>query len=59
MDIAALSTSLSQVSLSQSVGIQVLSMAKSQAEQQGQNLVKLMDTANLNPNLGHSLDIRV
>ncbi|RIX50800.1 putative motility protein [Paenibacillus nanensis] len=58
MDIAALSTSLSSASLSQAVSIRVLSMAKGQAEQQGQSLVQMMN-ASLDPNLGKNLDIRV
>ena len=58
LDIAALSTSLSQASLSQAVGMKVLNLAKGQAEQQGQSLVQMMN-ASLDPNLGKNLDIRV
>ncbi|WP_410771191.1 YjfB family protein [Fontibacillus sp. BL9] len=59
MDIAAASMAMSQVSLSQSVGIQVLSMAKSQAETQGQNLVQMLEQSSVHPNLGKNLDIKV
>ncbi|MBT2293433.1 YjfB family protein [Paenibacillus albidus] len=58
MDIAALSTSLSQISLAQSAGLSVLNIAKNQAETQGQNLAKMLETA-IDPNLGKTLDIRV
>ncbi|MCR2803635.1 YjfB family protein [Paenibacillus soyae] len=58
MDIAAMSTMLSQASLSQAVGIKVLNMAKGQAEQQSQQLVQMMN-ASLDPNLGKNLDLRV
>ncbi|WP_084423218.1 YjfB family protein [Cohnella thermotolerans] len=58
MDIASLSTSMSQSSLSQAVGIKVLAMAKGQMEQQGQNLVQMISQS-LDPNLGRTLDIRV
>ncbi|MFF2909754.1 YjfB family protein [Paenibacillus sp. NPDC057934] len=58
MDIAALSTSMGQVSLAQAVGIQVLSIAKDQAEIQSQNLVQMLEQS-VHPNLGKTLDIRV
>ncbi|MEK3885239.1 YjfB family protein [Paenibacillus sp. PL2-23] len=58
MDIAAMSTALSQASLSQAVGIKVLNMAKGQAEQQSQQFVQMMN-ASLDPNLGKHLDLRV
>ncbi|OUS75349.1 putative motility protein [Paenibacillus sp. MY03] len=58
MDIAAVSMAMSQSSLSQAVNIQVLNMAKGNAELQGQNLVQMMSQS-LDPNLGKSLDIRV
>lgn len=58
MDITALSTSLSQTSLSQAVGIRVLSMAKDQAVQQGNDLVRMMELS-VNPNVGRQLDVKV
>lgn len=59
MDIAAAATVISRTALSQAVGIRVLSMAKSQAETQGQNLVQMLEQSNVNPNLGNKLDIKV
>lgn len=58
MDIAALSISMSQASLSQAVGLRVLSMAKNQANIQGQGLVQMMEKS-VDPNLGKNLDISV
>ncbi|MBJ8194137.1 YjfB family protein, partial [Bacillus cereus] len=43
MDIAALSTGMSQASLAQAVSVKVLSMAKDQASEQGQALVQMME----------------
>lgn len=45
MDIAALSTGMSQASLAQAVSVKVLSMAKDQASEQGQALVQMMEKA--------------
>ncbi|AZN38318.1 YjfB family protein [Paenibacillus albus] len=58
MDIEALSISLSQSNLMQSVGIGVLKIAKESSEQQGQMLVQMMERS-VTPNLGGNLDIRV
>ncbi|EOS55561.1 MULTISPECIES: YjfB family protein [Paenibacillus] len=58
MDIAALSTAMSQSALSQAVSIRVLSMAKDQAEIQGQNLVQMMSQSQ-HPTLGKHLDLKV
>ncbi|MEC0238321.1 YjfB family protein [Paenibacillus dokdonensis] len=58
MDIAALSTSMSQASLAQKVSLSVLSMAKGQAEVQGQNLVQMIEKS-VDPNLGKRIDISV
>ncbi|MFC7681595.1 YjfB family protein [Paenibacillus sp. GCM10028914] len=58
MDIAALSISMSQASLSQAVGLRVLSMVKNQASIQGQGLVQMMEKS-ADPNLGKNLDISV
>ncbi|GIP49645.1 hypothetical protein D3C76_185180 [compost metagenome] len=59
MDIAATSVAMSQSALSQAVGIRVLSMAKDQAEIQGQNLVQMMSQSQAHPTLGKNLDIKV
>ena len=58
MDIAALSISMSQASLSQAVGLRVLSMAKNQADIQAQGLVQMMEKS-VDPNLGNKLDVSV
>ncbi|MFU1797788.1 YjfB family protein [Paenibacillus azoreducens] len=58
MDIAALSTSMSQAALAQQVSLSVLRMAKGQAELQGQNLIKMMEKS-IDPNLGKNIDISV
>ncbi|WP_069290264.1 YjfB family protein [Paenibacillus polymyxa] len=57
MDIAALSTGMSQASLAQAVSVKVLSMAKDQAGEQGQALVQMMEKS-VQPHLGGQLDIR-
>ena len=57
MDIAALSISMNQASLSQAVGIKVLTLAKNQADTQGKNLVQMLEQS-VNPNLGRKLDIQ-
>ncbi|RJE90168.1 putative motility protein [Paenibacillus sp. 1011MAR3C5] len=57
MDIGALSIALSQSRLAQSVGIKMLSIAKGQAEQQGQQLTDMIGKS-LDPNLGQTLDLR-
>lgn len=59
MDIAAASTAMSQAALSQAVSIRVLSMAKNQAEIQGQNFVQMLEQSQIDPNLGNNLDIKV
>lgn len=58
MDIAALSISMSQASLSQAVSLKVMSMAKNQAAIQGQGLIQMMEKS-VDPNLGRKLDISV
>ncbi|WP_151735804.1 YjfB family protein ['Paenibacillus yunnanensis' Narsing Rao et al. 2020] len=58
MDIAALSTVMSQASLQQAAGLQVMNIAKSTAETAGQNMVQMLSQG-LHPTLGKTLDIRV
>ncbi|MBP3964309.1 YjfB family protein [Paenibacillus lignilyticus] len=57
MDIAALSMSLSQINLSQAVGISVLKLAKDQTTEQSQQMIQMMERS-VQPNLGGNLDIR-
>ncbi|SDW85340.1 YjfB family protein [Paenibacillus sp. CF384] len=56
MDIAALSTSLAQINVSQAVGISVLNLANDQAKSQSQQLVQMMERS-VQPHLGGNLDI--
>lgn len=54
MDIAALSMAMSQASLAQNVGIQVMNIAKNQAETQSQTMVEMLGKS-VAPNLGKHL----
>lgn len=58
MDIAALSTGLSQTNLKQAVSISVLKMSKDQAEINGQALIKMMEQS-VQPHLGGNIDMKV
>ncbi|WP_145131765.1 YjfB family protein [Paenibacillus sp. Y412MC10] len=58
MNIPALSMAMSQSRLAQNVSIQVLKIAKDQASQDGQSLVKMLDSSAV-PHLGNRLDIRI
>lgn len=58
MDIAALSTGMSQASLAQAASIKVAVLAKDQANEQGQALIQMMEKS-AQPHLGGQLDIRV
>ncbi|WP_338555730.1 YjfB family protein [Paenibacillus sp. KS-LC4] len=58
MDIAALSTSLSQASLGTAVSISMLDMGQEQMQVQAQGLIKMMELS-VNPNVGSLLDIKV
>jgi hypothetical protein len=57
MDIAALSTNMSQIGLAQAVSVKVVSMAKDQASEQGQAMIQMMEKS-VQPYLGGQLDIR-
>lgn len=57
MDIAAVSMAMSQNSLALAASLRVMSIAKDQANQQGQDLVQMLSSAQ--PNLGKNIDIRV
>lgn len=58
MDIAALSVSMHQQSLSQSVGIALMKKNMDVSTDNSQSLIKMMEL-NVNPNLGSKLDVRV
>ncbi|MFD2879911.1 YjfB family protein [Paenibacillus rhizoplanae] len=58
MDIAALSVVMSQSSLQQAAGLQVMSLAKEQAQSSAQDMVQMLSQAT-HPTLGKkTLDIR-
>lgn len=60
MDIAALSVAKSQASVAQAASLQVMSMTKDMAQQQGQQMAEMLKSASApHPNLGRSLDISV
>ena len=62
MDIAGLSTALSNVSLQSQVSVAVLNKAMDTSEALGNGMVELMDAAmelSGNPNLGANFDMRV
>lgn len=58
MDIAALSVVMSQSALQQAAGLQVMSLAKEQAQSEAQSMVQMLNQAP-HPSLGKTLDIRV
>jgi hypothetical protein len=58
MDIAALSSSMSQSSLFQQVGISLEKMSLNTLNDNSQSLIKMMELS-VNPNLGSKLDVRV
>ncbi|MGN7413456.1 YjfB family protein [Paenibacillus sp. SAF-068] len=60
MDIAALSMAMSQASVVQSASLQVMSMSKDIAQQQGQQMTEMLKSLPApHPNLGGSLDLSV
>ena len=58
MDIAALSSGLSQIKLQQQVGLSVAKLAMNASKDQGNELVNLLNTGSLNPELGNRIDIK-
>ena len=65
MDIAALSTGLSQMKIAQEASLSVMKMAMNTSKTQMNHMVEMMqDNAkmmelSLNPNLGATIDVRV
>ncbi|OWA37197.1 putative motility protein [Saccharibacillus sp. O16] len=57
MDIAALSTVMSQTAVNQQASIQVMSMAMDQNKQQSEQMAKMLETS-VAPHLGGSIDLR-
>lgn len=58
MDIAALSTQLSQANLKQDVGISLMKMVKEQTSVQTQGLTKLIENS-VQPHLGGNVDLKI
>ncbi|WP_211748731.1 YjfB family protein [Paenibacillus sp. Marseille-Q4541] len=61
MDIGSLSMAMSQSSLKQAASLQVMGMAKNQAEVMGQQMVQMLSTVAPapHPTSGSMLDIKV
>ncbi len=57
MDIAALSTAMSQTSVAQQASIQVMNIAMDQSKQQSEQMAKMLETS-VSPHLGGSIDFR-
>ncbi len=57
MDIAALSTALSQNKVQEAAAVQVQKLAMNSAETQGAALVKMMSETITDPSLGNRVDI--
>ena len=57
MDIAALSVSMKQNSLSQQVGISVLKKAMNVENENGEALTKMMESS-VSPTLGNNIDVK-
>ena len=58
MDIAGLSTALSQINTSSDIGVVMLSKALDTQEKLGDDMIKMMEQS-VNPNLGANVDVRV
>lgn len=58
MDIAAVSTAMSQMNLTSQIGTAVLSMSMDMAESAGDGLVKVLESS-VTPELGANIDIRI
>lgn len=56
MDIAALSTGLSQASLSQSVGIAITKKVMDTSQQSAEQMIQMIQAPH--PNLGNSIDLK-
>lgn len=57
MDIAALSTAMSQASLQQQVSLSVTNKAMEQSEVASEGLIKMMEQS-VQPHLGGSIDVK-
>ncbi len=59
MDIAALSTAMSQSKAQEAAGIAVMKMAMDNGEENAQQMTEMMKNISLDPNLGNNVDIRI
>lgn len=62
MDVAALSVAMSNHQLKNDVGLAMMSNIKDLMNDQGQQLIKMLDQANSpapHPTLGHTIDIKL
>lgn len=62
MDIAGLSTTLSQMNIQNQYGVAMLSKSLDNSEQQGQSLIQMMDRSmelSVNPHIGANFDMTV
>ncbi|MGM0502149.1 MAG: YjfB family protein [Bacillota bacterium] len=61
MDVAGTSSILAQQSLNSEVSVKLAGMAKDQMEQQGKDMLKLLDSTEVkqakHPSKGHNLDV--
>ncbi len=58
MDIAALSTSLSQMKLGTQVGTSVAKLSMDSAKKQAAGIIKIMEQS-VNPHLGRNIDLKL
>lgn len=63
MDVAAISSSMSQMKIRQQANIQLASKVMDISKQNGNNLIKMMEASKLehsvNPSVGKNIDIRL
>ncbi len=59
MDIAQLSISMSEAKTNSKQGMLMLVKAKEQMEQQGDNIVKMIESCEVSVNDGQSLDVHI
>ncbi|GLO67381.1 MULTISPECIES: YjfB family protein [Oceanobacillus] len=57
MDIAGLSIAMSQANVQQQVSFGLMNKVMDQSEQQGSNLLKMLDQP-MHPDLGQSIDLK-
>lgn len=58
MDIAGLSIAMSQQKTQDAVGISLMRMVMGNAKENSSEMIKMMENMAVDPNLGHSLDVK-